>query len=138
MGRLIAPAAGPILVVEDNALSCRLLRHVLEHDGRPTASAGSIAEAELTIATQAPILMILDLRLPDGDGLDLARRLKRDPCSSGLPILATSAGIAGGERERALRAGCDAYVGKPIEISSFVRTVSSLLSEDRGRAPALL
>jgi two-component system cell cycle response regulator DivK len=129
---------GPVLVVDDNPLSCRLLRHILELDGRATVSAGSIAEAERAIAAQTPALIVLDLRLPDGDGLDLARRLKHDPRSSGLPILASSAGIASGERERALQAGCEAYVGKPIEISRFVRTVSSLLSEDRRQATALL
>jgi two-component system cell cycle response regulator DivK len=115
---------GPVLVVDDHPLSCRLLERILELEGYTTLVASSVAQAEMLMRRSLPSLVVVDVRLPDGSGLDLARRWKSRPSTSRCSILACSAGAAPGERARALRAGCEEYVAKPVEIGSFVRLVS--------------
>ncbi len=119
-------SVGPVLVIDDHPLNCTLLERLLELDGYETIAAGSIGQAEAVLEGLAPALIVLDLRLPDGDGSTLARRLKANPRTSGCPIVACSAGTESEDRRRALGAGCDAYVGKPIDISSFARLVADL------------
>ena len=82
---------------------------------------------------QLPALIVLDLQLPDGDGLDLARRLKATPQTASCVILACTAEAMQGDAERALAAGCDAYVSKPIDTREFSALVDELL---RRAAPA--
>ena len=115
-----------ILVVDDNELNLKLLRRVLELEGHEVTAAESIADAVRAIAETDPALIVLDLQLPDGDGLDLARRLKRDPTGPSPAIVACTAGVMPGDRERALDAGCDAYVPKPIDTREFAQLVASL------------
>jgi two-component system cell cycle response regulator DivK len=125
--------AGPVLVVDDHPLSCKLLERILELEGYEALAASTIAQAEQMVAESLPAVIVVDVRLPDGDGLDLARRLKSDPATSGCAILACSAGALPGERIRALDAGCEEYVGKPVEISRFVRLVTAFAVPDRVR-----
>jgi CheY-like chemotaxis protein len=68
-----------VLVVDDHALNLKLLQHVLEYEGHEVIAADSVAAAERALAAGKPALIVLDLQLPDGDGLDLARRLKATP-----------------------------------------------------------
>jgi CheY-like chemotaxis protein len=70
---------------------------------------------------------VLDLNLPDGDGLELARRLKTDARTASCVVLACTADAMTEDRERALQAGCDAYVSKPIDTRDFSSLVASLL-----------
>jgi two-component system, cell cycle response regulator DivK len=100
---------------------------VLELDGYEVIGAGSMADAERAIAQERPSLIVLDLQLPDGDGLDLARRLKASPETEWYPILACTAGAMKGDQERALAAGCDAYLSKPIDTREFSALVASML-----------
>jgi CheY-like chemotaxis protein len=116
-----------VLVVDDHELNRKLLQHVLEYEGHEVLVADSIASAEATLERSRPDLMVLDVQLPDGDGLDLARRLKAMPASASCAIVACTAEAMKGDRERALDAGCDAYVSKPIDTREFAALVSSLL-----------
>jgi CheY-like chemotaxis protein len=116
-----------VLVVDDHELNRKLLQHVLEYEGHEVLVADSIASAEATLERSRPDLMVLDVQLPDGDGLDLARRLKSMPASESCAIVACTAEAMKGDRERALDAGCDAYVSKPIDTREFAALVSSLL-----------
>jgi two-component system cell cycle response regulator DivK len=75
-----------------------------------------------------PALIVLDVQLPDGDGLDLARRLKRDPRTESCAVVACTAEAMRGDEERALAAGCDAYVSKPIDTRAFAALVSAMLN----------
>ncbi len=113
------------LVVDDHELNLKLLERVLELEGLEVTAVGTMAAAEQAIAQQLPAVIVLDLQLPDGDGLDLARRLKADPRTAGCAIVACTAGAMRGDRERALDAGCDAYVSKPIDTRGFAALVSS-------------
>lgn len=116
-----------VLVVDDHDLNLKLLQRVLELDGHDVIGADSLAAAERAIARERPALIVLDLHLPDGDGLDLARRLKASPETEQCPILACTAGAMKGDQERALAAGCDAYVSKPIDTREFSALVASML-----------
>jgi CheY-like chemotaxis protein len=119
--------AGHILVVDDHDLNLKLLQRVLELDGHEVVGVTTLSAAERAIAQQRPALVVLDLNLPDGDGLDLARKLKSDPNTAGYAVLACTAGAMKGDRERALEAGCDAYMSKPIDTREFSALVASLL-----------
>ena len=117
-----------ILVVDDHELNLKLLTCVLELEGHDVIGATSLDDAHRVIEREPPALVVLDLNLPDGDGLDLARKLKADPRTSGCAILACTAGAMSGDRERALEAGCDAYMSKPIDTREFSTLAGSLLS----------
>jgi len=119
--------ASRVLVVDDHELNLKLLLRVLELDGHDVVPAASMAAAERAIAQERPSLIVLDLQLPDGDGLDLARRLKASPETRRCPILACTAGAMKGDEERALAAGCDAYLSKPIDTREFAQLVASML-----------
>jgi two-component system, cell cycle response regulator DivK len=116
--------AARVLVVDDHELNLKLLQRVLELGGHEVVGASSIADAEAVIAEQLPALIVLDVQLPDGDGLDLARRLKARPETAACVILACTAEAMRGDAERALAAGCDAYVSKPIDTRE-IKTVTS-------------
>lgn len=123
------PSRARILVVDDHALNLKLLHCVLELGGYQVEGVDRLAAAAEAIAAEPPDLIVLDLWLPDGDGLDLARRVKADPRTAGCLIVACTAGAMKGDRERALEAGCDAYVSKPIDTLSFLEQVGALLEQ---------
>jgi CheY-like chemotaxis protein len=116
-----------VLVVDDHPLNLKLLQRVLELDGFDVTAADCLAAGQDEVAQALPDLIVLDLQLPDGDGLTLARELKARHHSSSVSILACTAGAMKGERERALEAGCDAYVSKPIDTRKFAELCVSLL-----------
>jgi CheY-like chemotaxis protein len=117
-----------VLVVDDHPVNRRLLEQVLKLEDIETVGAGSIAEAERVLETTIPPVIVLDLRLPDGYGLDLARRLKADGRTAACSIVACTAGRARGEAEAARQAGCDGYVTKPIDTREFAQLVASLIA----------
>ena len=125
--------AARVLVVDDHELNLKLLQRVLELGGHDVLTASSLGAAEEMLSRQLPALIVLDLQLPDGDGLDLARRLKATPQTASCVILACTAEAMQGDAERALAAGCDAYVSKPIDTREFSALVDELL---RRAAPA--
>lgn len=139
---MTGPRPARVLVVDDHELNLKLLQRVLELEGYEVVPADSIASAERAIAASFPSLIVLDLQLRDGDGLDLARKLKADPVTASCAILACTAGAMKGDQERALAAGCDAYVSKPINTRAFAELAASLLesraqAHDRWMAPGM-
>jgi CheY-like chemotaxis protein len=127
-----ASLAGRILVVDDHDLNLKLLQRVLELDGHRVMAVSTLSAAERAITQEVPDLIVLDLNLPDGDGLGLARKLKSDPRTASCAILACTAGAMKGDRDRALEAGCDAYVSKPIDTREFGTLAGSLLTPVAG------
>jgi CheY-like chemotaxis protein len=121
--------AAHVLVVDDHELNLKLLKRVLELGGHDVVGASSLADAEAVLAERLPALIVLDVQLPDGDGLDLARRLKARPETAACVILACTAEAMRGDAERALAAGCDAYVSKPIDTREFAALVDELLRD---------
>jgi two-component system, cell cycle response regulator DivK len=118
-----------ILVVDDHELNRKLLQRLLGIEGYEVSAADCVASAEQAIAEIDPILIVLDLQLPDGDGVDLARKLKTELGADCPTIVACTAGVMDGDEQRALRGGCDAYVAKPIDARSFAELIASLLPE---------
>jgi CheY-like chemotaxis protein len=118
---------GPVLVVDDHPVNRLLLESVLELEGIDVLGAGSIAEAERVLERSVPPVIVLDLQLPDGYGLDLVRRLRAGPRTSGCAIVACSAGDADQEDVQARDAGCAAFVSKPIDTRRFAVLVRSLI-----------
>jgi two-component system, cell cycle response regulator DivK len=127
------PRSNAILVVDDHELNLKLLTCVLELEGHDVIGATSLDDAHRAIKQEPPALVVLDLNLPDGDGLDLARAIKSDG-GSDCPVLACTGDALGEDRDRALKAGCDDYVTKPIDTRDFAQLVASLLPDRPARA----
>lgn len=127
-GMMTGMCAGRILVVDDHDLNRKLLQRVLELDSHRVTAVGTLSAAERAISHEVPELVVLDLNLPDGDGLGLARKLKADPRTSRCAILACTASATKGDVNRALEAGCDAYLSKPIDTREFGSLAGSLIA----------
>jgi CheY-like chemotaxis protein len=124
---------GPVLVVDDHPVNRLLLESVLELEGIDVLGAGSIAEAERLLERSVPPVIVLDLQLPDGYGLDLVRRLQADPRTAGCAIVACTAGDTEHEDVQARGAGCAAFVSKPIDTRRFAAIVRALIVREAPR-----
>jgi two-component system, cell cycle response regulator DivK len=108
-----------VLIVDDNEQNAKLVRDVLEAAGFRTIEAATGAEALRRATIDRPDVILLDIRLPDMDGAEVARRLKGDARTAGTPVVAmTSLGLAEGG-EWFLAAGFDGYLEKPIDVHEF-------------------
>ena len=121
-------APGRVLVVDDHDLNLMLLERLLELEGREVRAADSLAAAERALAEEQPALIVLDLNLPDGSGLDLTRKLKSEPRTASIPIVACTAAVRPADEDEALDTGCDAFVVKPIDLQRFAAVISSILA----------
>ena len=119
---------GRVLIVDDHDFNLKLLERLLELEGREVRAAASLAAAEQALAEEQPAMIVIDLNLPDGSGLDLTRRLKSEARTASIPIVACTAAVMQSDEQRALEAGCDAFVAKPIDVEYFSTVVSSMLS----------
>jgi len=113
----------PILIVDDNAANLKLARVLLRAEGYEVRTATDAEEALAILREFAPALVLMDIQLPGMDGLELTRRLKADPATAGLTIIALTAYAMKGDEERARAAGCDGYVAKPIDTRRLPRTI---------------
>lgn len=103
-----------ILYIEDNPLNMRLVRKLLRSMGYPMMEAMDGLTGLEMAKTDRPELILVDVNLPDIDGLEVTRRLKADPALADIPVVALTANAMHGDRERCLDAGCDAYLAKPV------------------------
>ena len=120
-----------VLVVEDNPLNLELIEAVLEREGYHVVSAGSGEEAEEWLGRLHPDLVLLDIGLPGMSGLELARRIKADPRTADIPLVALSAHALPEDRAAALEAGCVDYLSKPVD----TRALPAQLARVLGRRP---
>ena len=116
-------AGEQILVVEDNAKNMTLLRDVLRATGYRTLEASTAGQALLLATEHGPALVLMDIRLPDMDGLEALRRLRMDERTASIPVLAITAQAMKGDRERFGEAGFDGYLSKPLDIDEFLATI---------------
>jgi CheY-like chemotaxis protein len=116
-----------ILAVEDEPLNRRLLHVVLEPAGYTVIDAGTLAEAREQLDRVAPDLVLLDLRLPDGEGLSLAREIRARPDLDALPIVAATASAMPPVPQQAEEAGCSGFLVKPIRPGVLLQEVRSQL-----------
>jgi CheY-like chemotaxis protein len=131
-----------IVVVEDNPQNLKLTTVILQSQGHTVVPAVDSVEAERAIAEKLPDLILMDLALPGKDGYTLTRELRAHPNTSHLPIVALSAFAMPGDAEKALEAGCNDYLTKPIRratllerVDGFLRTLSP---PDPSSSPASL
>lgn len=122
-----ADAERLVLVVEDNPTNLMLVTAVLRRAGYATTAAGSADEARRELARSTPSLILMDVQLPGQDGLSLAGQLKADPATCAIPIVALTAHAMDEHRQRALDAGCDGYIAKPINTRTFVEELETVL-----------
>jgi CheY-like chemotaxis protein len=127
----VSPAPGStdpcILVVEDNPANMMLVRALLARLSCRLVEATSGAQALAEVETQPPDLILMDLQLPDIDGLSLTRQLKEAEGTRHIPIIALTAHAMAGDEETARAAGCDGYLTKPLDTRSFCPYVERYL-----------
>lgn len=109
-------------------MSLKLARDVLQANGYETKEVTSGEEAVVNAVQSKPDLIVMDIRLPGIDGLEATRRLKSDPSTEGIPIIAVTAHAMPEDEARILEAGCEAYMAKPLRFSSLRSLVRDLLS----------
>jgi two-component system cell cycle response regulator DivK len=112
-----------VLVVEDNEKNMKLFRDVLVATGFSTLEATTGQQAVAVATEHAPTLVLMDIQLPDIDGVEALGRLRADERTASLPVLALTAQAMEGDRERFLAAGFDGYLSKPVDVADFVATV---------------
>ncbi len=122
--------APTLLVVDDEPLNVDLIRRIVEETSLPVRFV--VASNGLDALAQAralrPALVLMDLKIPGLDGLEATRRLKADPATAGIPVFALTAQAMTGDRERALKAGCDGYITKPIDVRSVIELLEAHLA----------
>lgn len=120
-------ASRRILIVDDNATNLKLVAYLMSASGFEVVTARDAEAALAAIAATPPGLILMDLQLPGIDGLELTRRLKADPATRGILIVAVTAYAMKGDEERAREAGCDDYVTKPIDTRSLPARIAAHL-----------
>jgi len=116
-------AGEQILVVEDNAKNMKLLRDVLRATGYRTLEAPTGGQALMLATEHAPALVLMDVRLPDMDGVEALSQLRMDARTASIPVLAVTAQAMKGDAERFKEAGFDGYLSKPVDIDELLTTV---------------
>jgi two-component system, cell cycle response regulator DivK len=118
-----------VLYVEDNPQNMRLVRKILKHAGYEVLEAEDGNSGLETAINEHPDLILMDINLPDIDGLEVTARLKDNAGTSAIPIIALTANAMVGDREKALEAGCDGYLPKPISRQDLLSTVKEYIGE---------
>ncbi len=120
----------PILIVDDNPANLKLIRVLLTGEGYQVYTAYDSQEALDAIAKKRPRLILMDLQLPGIDGLELTRRLKADPATKDISIVALTAYAMKGDEDKARAAGCEGYITKPIDTRTLPAMVARYLQGD--------
>ncbi len=118
-----------ILYVEDNIANRILVRRVLEAQGFSFIEAENAQQALTTVESENPHLILMDINMPDVDGYTLTRQLKQFPKLKDVPIIALTANVMRGDKERTLDAGCDGYIQKPIDVDKLPGQIAQYLQE---------
>lgn len=121
-----------ILLVEDNEMNLDMLSRRLSRQGYEVVAAQDGAAGIAKAASEQPHLILMDMSLPVVDGWDATRRLKADPATSGIPIIALTAHAMAEDKEKAMAAGCDDYDTKPIELARLLEKIRKLLPDGGG------
>jgi CheY-like chemotaxis protein len=113
-----------ILIVDDNPTNLKLVAYLMKANGYEVVTAVDADAALSAITAEPPKLILMDLQLPGVDGLELTRRLKSDPATRDIIIVAVTAYAMKGDQDKALAAGCDDYVTKPIDTRALPQTIA--------------
>jgi two-component system cell cycle response regulator DivK len=119
----------PVLIVEDTPVNLKLVRFLLTREGFDVRAAASGEEALEILKDFRPRLILTDIQLPGIDGLELTRRLKADPATSHVVVLALTAYAMKSDEKRAFDSGCDGFITKPIDTRNFPKLIQQHLGE---------
>ena len=117
-----------ILYVEDNPENRMLVRRILLSEGYSLIEAKDAEEALNLLSSKHPDLILMDINMPGVDGYTLTAHIKSLPGFANVPILAITANVMRGDREKTLQAGCDGYIQKPIDIDQLTREIERFLA----------
>jgi CheY-like chemotaxis protein len=120
-----------ILIVEDAPLNMKLFRELLQVNGYATFEAENGEQGIEMAREKQPDLILMDIQMPVMDGLEATRILKSDPVTAGIAIIALTSAAMAGDREKAIQAGCDGFMSKPIDIHDFIEMVAREVHERR-------
>jgi len=120
-----------ILYIEDNPHNMRLVRKMLKMGGYQVSEAVNGKEGLAASKDQQPDLILLDINLPDMDGIEVCSQLKSSDDTSYIPVVALTANAMHGDRERFLEAGMDGYLAKPITRNELLNTVRQFVKQSR-------
>jgi two-component system, cell cycle response regulator DivK len=120
-----------ILIIEDNDKNRKLVRDVLTFKGYAVIETETGEEGIRLARERRPSLVLMDIRLPGIDGIETLRRLRAEPTTRGVPVMAMTASVMSEDRQKIMGAGFDAYQGKPIKVHDFVAAVAQLLERRR-------
>jgi two-component system cell cycle response regulator DivK len=124
-------AGALILIVEDNDKNRKLVRDVLTFKGYAVIETETGEEAIRLAQARRPSLVLMDIRLPGIDGIEALRRLRAEPTTRGIPVMAMTASVMSEDRQKIMDAGFDASQGKPIKVQDFVAAVEEVLGRRR-------
>lgn len=116
------------MLVEDNAVNRRLAEFLLRSSGYRVLQATTAQEAFDIIKAERPNLIVMDIQLPGMDGLEATRKLKEEPQTRDIPVLAVTSYAMKGDQETAMAAGCAGYITKPIDKTILLAEVARLLN----------
>jgi two-component system cell cycle response regulator DivK len=116
-----------ILMIEDNPANMKLAVLLLQNAGHSVRCAVDAESGVALARAELPQLILMDIQLPDMDGLQATALLKQDPLTAAIPVIALTAMAMKADRERCLRAGCDAYIVKPLRYRELYATIDTLL-----------
>jgi len=119
---------GTILYVEDNPDNRMLVRRILHSEDYGLLEAKNAHEALELLKTQKPDLILMDINMPDMDGYTLTAKIKTTPGLERIPVLAITANVMRGDKEKTLEAGCDGYIQKPIDFDELLREIEKFLA----------
>ena len=120
-----------ILYIEDNPDNRTLIRRVLQSEGYTVREAPDGPIGLRMAAELLPDLVLMDINLPDIDGYEVTARLKQLPGMSAVPVIAVTANVMKGDREKTLAAGCDGYIQKPIDIDTITSQIEHFLTRTK-------
>jgi two-component system, cell cycle response regulator DivK len=120
-----------ILIVEDNEKNMKLVRDILRHNGFATLEATTGGEGVRLAAEGKADLILMDIQLPDIDGIEALRRIRADRSLDAVPVIAVSASVMPDDHQKIVTSGFDAFVTKPINLKHFVDTVKRFLAQGR-------
>jgi CheY-like chemotaxis protein len=120
---------GRILVIDDHETNLKLARTLLSAEGFEVTTAVNATSALEAARATHPELVLADIQLPDMDGLELTRRLKRDPETADIVVVALTAYAMPTDEQQAMEAGCDGYIAKPIDTRTLGDTLERFIRE---------
>ena len=124
-----------ILIVEDNEKNMKLMRDVLQHKGYATVQAVTGEESWRLALSERPDLVLMDIQLPDVDGITVLRRIRADASFDATPVLAVSASVMPEDQSKIGGSGFDFFVPKPISLKPFLATVEHFIQHGRKPLP---